>query len=89
MTETLADQRIDNTARFAPAAIYVYQLTVLYGHEQDLEVSLELSPFLRAARGIMMGTRLIVCYPDYPPADQKLTSTRERPWVAVFEQWLA
>jgi hypothetical protein len=38
-----------NTARFALGAVFVYQLALLYRHEQKSEVNRGLKPFLRAA----------------------------------------
>ena len=38
-----------NTARFALGAVFVYQLALLYRHEQKSEVNHGLKPFLRAA----------------------------------------
>jgi Transposase DDE domain len=38
-----------NTQRFALGAVLVYQLALLYRHEQNLEVNRGLKPFLRAA----------------------------------------
>jgi plasmid stabilization system protein ParE len=38
-----------NTQRFALGAVFVYQLALLYRHEQKLEVNRGLKPFLRAA----------------------------------------
>ena len=38
-----------NTARFALGAVFVYQLALLYRHEQQLDINRGLKPFLRAA----------------------------------------
>lgn len=38
-----------STERFALGAIFVYQLALLYRHEQKLEINRGLKPFLRAA----------------------------------------
>jgi hypothetical protein len=38
-----------NTARFALGAVFVYQLTLLYRHEQGLDLRVGLKPFLKAA----------------------------------------
>ena len=38
-----------NTARFALGAVFVYQLAVLYRHEQALEINRGLKSCLRAA----------------------------------------
>jgi hypothetical protein len=38
-----------NTARFALGAVFVYQLTLLYRHEHDLDLRVGLKPFLKAA----------------------------------------
>jgi hypothetical protein len=38
-----------NTARFALGAVLVYQLSLLYRHEQGLQSNVGMKPFLRAA----------------------------------------
>jgi hypothetical protein len=38
-----------NTQRFALGAILVYQLALLYRHEQGLDLNVGLKPFLQAA----------------------------------------
>ena len=38
-----------NTQRFALRTVLVYQLALLYCHEQNLDINRSLKPFLRAA----------------------------------------
>jgi hypothetical protein len=38
-----------NTQRFALGAVFVYQLSLLYRHEQGLQSNVGMKPFLRAA----------------------------------------
>lgn len=40
---------LTNTRRFALGAVFVYQLTVWYRHEHDLDLRVGLKPFLKAA----------------------------------------